>query len=254
MFWENLTSADFNDIDRGIPVLLNIAAIEQHGPALPVVTDSAIGWHLCQQVEDRMSDRILILPQIKVCCSEHHMGFPGTLTVSHQTFMNYVSEMLDAVYRHGFRSIFILNSHGGNIAIGNVIKESLGNQYPDLNIAFSTWWTIAKDSLPQLNESGFQGVGHAGEFETSLMMHIAPESIKKDADVSKAGLKKSFPWTESDLLRGAEASLHRNFQEMTANGVFGKAEYASREKGQKIATLVVEKLCLILKDLDGLKR
>ena len=80
MRWEKFTTNEIAALDRSIPVVLNVAAIEQHGPHLPLETDARIGDHFLRRLEERLGDRVLILPQVKVCCSEHHMDFAGTLS------------------------------------------------------------------------------------------------------------------------------------------------------------------------------
>ena len=75
----------------------------------------------------------------------------------------------------------LLNSHGGNEAIGRVIVEKIGQRHPDAQIAMLTWWTLAHEALLDIRESGFGGVGHACEFETSLMLHLHPELVHVDA-------------------------------------------------------------------------
>src|SRR5690606_7602377 len=94
MRWERLTTAEIAALDRSIPVLLNIAAIEQHGPHLPLDTDARIGAHFLDELDRRLHERVLILPPVVVCASEHHMDFPGTLTVRHATLLAYVTDIL----------------------------------------------------------------------------------------------------------------------------------------------------------------
>ena len=128
MLWEEISSQNHASIDRDIPVLINIGSIEQHGPALPVVVDSLIGWDLCLEINKRILNEVLVLPQIKICYSQHHMDFPGTLTVSHETLISYLSEILESVISQGYRNILILNSHGGNQGVMQVSIEKIGNK------------------------------------------------------------------------------------------------------------------------------
>jgi len=181
MKWELLTSPRLAAIDRRTPVVLNIGAIEQHGGHLPLVTDALIGRHFTDRIDESLGEGVLTLPQIAVCCSRHHMQFPGTLTVRHETFLAYLTDILESVAAHGFRNIVLLNSHGGNLAIGQVALEAFGNDHPEVEIHLLTWWQIARDELLALQESGFGGVGHACEFETSLVQLIAPELIDAQA-------------------------------------------------------------------------
>ncbi len=254
MYWTRLTTTDFDSIDRNTPVLMNVASIEQHGPGLPVVTDSAIGWHFCQSIEAMLGDGVLVAPQVRVCCSEHHMRFAGTLTVTHQTFLNYLIDLLTSVYRHGFKNIFILNSHGGNIAVGNTAKEHLGNAFDDLNIAFANWWQIAVGETKKISNTGFQGTAHAGEFETSLMLFIKEALVKKDFDFSSARVKDTPEWAAFDIFKGPEIALHRRFDELTENGIYGRPEAGTAEKGKKISEIISQRLAEIIREFGELQR
>ena len=157
MRWDDLTWMELDRVDRSTPVVLNIASIEQHGPHLPVSTDSLIGGFFVEELSRRLGDEVMVLPQVKVCCSAHHMQFPGTLSVSHETLLAYVCEMLELVVAHGFRNLVLVNSHGGNRAIGQVILEKFGAAHPDCRVVFLTWWHMAADRLAAIREFGFAG-------------------------------------------------------------------------------------------------
>jgi len=247
MIWDELTSPQLDNLDRDIPVFLPISATEQHGAHLPLATDRMIGWHFLKELDALISDRILILPPVAVGCSEHHMDFAGTLTVSHDSMHAYVEEIVEAVSTHGFRNVVIFNSHGGNSALSQVLVESLGPRFSG-NLVAATWWRLAVTSLLAESQTGPGGVGHAGEFETSLMLLIAPNLVSMDQVKPKAN-RKTFPWAEGDLLRGAHASYFRSMQEMTPTGVFGDPAKSSAAQGQRITEIVIERLRHLVDDL-----
>jgi creatinine amidohydrolase len=248
MIWENLTSPEITELDRNIPVILPVAAIEQHGFHLPLATDKLIGTHFCLQLEKEIPDRVLILPVMSIGCSEHHMDFSGSLTLKHKTFLRQAEDILHSVAHHGFKNLILLNSHGGNQGIGQVIVEHFGNRHPDCRIVLVTWWKIAGDSLFDLNETGPGGVGHAGEFETSLMMVINPDLVQAERIMDKQNAE-NFDWASGDLLRGPRASLYKSMKNLTPNGVFGDPKKFSPGKGRKITEIVVENLKKIVLDL-----
>jgi len=246
MRWDKLTTYEIAALDRSIPVILNIAAIEQHGPHLPLDTDARIGAHFLGELDSRMADRVLILPPVVVCASEHHMEFAGTLTVQHTTLLAYVTDILNSVAAHGFRNILLFNSHGGNQAIGQVITESFGARHRDCRIAMLTWWRIAADALSKVQESAFGGVGHACEFETSLMLLIDEASVRREL-VPAYSHVMTHAWANSDLLRGGKGSLFRTMKEISGGtGVVGDPSLASIEKGQAITRIVVDALAEIV--------
>jgi creatinine amidohydrolase len=247
MKWQELKTTDLASISRDTPVVLPVAAIEQHGPHLPLATDRLIAEHFADAINSRLGAAVLILPTVAVGCSEHHMDFAGSLTVRHDTFSNVVQDNLESAYRHGFRNLFVLNAHGGNQGIGQVIVEQFGANHPDTQTALATWWRVASDELALLNETGMGGVGHACEFETSLMLLIAPHLVNMEAAPLRTNVA-TYPWAEGDLLRGAQVSLFRTMQQMTPSGVYGEPRAASADKGQQISQLVTDKLVQILND------
>lgn len=248
MNWDQLTSQEINALDRNIPVILPVAATEQHGAHLPLATDRMIAEYFCQQLQEDIPDKVLILPIMGVGCSEHHLDFTGSLTLTHDTFLHQAEDILGSVAHHGFRNLIIYNSHGGNLGIGQVIVEHFGNRHPECRIVLATWWKIAAEALFELNETGEGGVGHAGEFETSLMMLIAPGLVHHDKIEGKKN-QQTFDWATGDLLRGPKASLYRSMKTQTPNGVFGDVRSISAEKGQKITDIAVGALKKIVLDL-----
>lgn len=249
MRWEQFTANEIAALDRGIPVVLNVAAIEQHGPHLPLETDARIGDHFLRRLEERLDDRVLVLPQVKVCCSEHHMDFPGTLSIRHETFLLYVGEILDSVVRHGFRNIVLFNSHGGNQAIGQVLLESFGAKHRDCHIAMLTWWRLAAPELSAVRETGFGGINHACEFETSLMLVAAPDSVRREL-VSGMSYVETYDWANADMILPARGALFRSMKDMSGGtGVVGDPSSASAAKGERITAAIVNQLAHVVESL-----
>lgn len=253
MKWENLTSPALDEFDRSTPVILNVGAIEQHGPHLPLVTDALIGRHFLELADQALGDGVLILPQVAVCCSEHHMSFPGSLTVTHETMLAYVCDVLQSVVAHGFTNIVLFNSHGGNLAIGQVIMEKLGHRHPEVDFFMLTWWKLAPEVLKSLQESEFGGVGHACEFETSMIMHVAPELIDSGT-IRDTPLQSTYAWAAADLLTGSRGAHQRSMSQLTAGtGVYGAPTYATAEKGQKIFEVVTAALVSMLGEIRSVR-
>ncbi len=248
MIWDQLTSGDIKSLGPGIPVVLPMAATEQHGAHLPLATDRLIGEHFTRRLHQIIPDQVLILPSIGIGCSDHHMDFSGTLTLSHQAFTQQVQEVVQSVIHHGFTNIILLNSHGGNQGVGQVIVENLGYKYPDCELVMTSWWQLARTGLLEITETGFGGTGHAGEFETSLMMLIAPDLVKTDK-IANGENQEGYSWSEADMLHGPKASHYRTMKQLTTNGVFGDPRAASVEKGERITEVVVERLSKIVGDL-----
>lgn len=248
MYWDRLTSPQLEQLDKNLPVVLPIAATEQHGPHLPLATDRMIGEHFCEQLETQIPNHFLILPTISIGCSEHHMDFAGSLSVQHQTFLNQLLDIAGCIVKHGFKNLLVLNSHGGNMAIGGTFLEIFGYRHPQCQVLLATWWRLALEELQPLNGSGPGSAGHAGEFETSLMLLIAPELVQVDQISSQVNVP-TFDWAESDMLAAGRVQLYRTMKAKTPNGVYGYAGRASKEMGMAISRIVVDQLKKILLDL-----
>lgn len=249
MIWQDLATTEFRTIDRATPVILPVAAVEQHGPHLPIATDRMIAEHFVDQLNARLGSSVLTLPTVAVGCSEHHMAFPGSLTLTHETFLSVCEQYLHSAHVHGFRNFLVFNSHGGNRGICQVLLEKFGAANPDCRVAVATWWRAAGEVLFPLNETGPGGVGHACEFETSLMLHIAPHSVRMEAIEPKA-IASTFDWAEEDLLRTSRVSLYRSMKQITPNGVWGDATRATAAKGQQITDIVCDALNVVVRELS----
>jgi len=248
MIWEELSSRQLAQVDKRIPVLVNLSATEQHGNHLPLGTDRMIGNHFCQKLNVRIADQVLLLPNLALGYSRRHMDLPGTLRLSHETIIAQLEEITDSVFAHGFTKFVLFNSHGGNQGLGQVFIEKMGAKYPRGHFVMISWFRLAVDRLRQISEAGPGGAGHGGEFETSLMMHIAPDLVDIE-QISDKSNTTTFPWAEGDLFQGGEASYYRSMKTMTLNGIFGDPRFASAEKGAEIERVVLDRLVEIVLDI-----
>ena len=241
MKWARLRRGQLDQYDRNTPVILPVAAVEQHGEHLPLGTDCMIIEAILDRLEKAMDDKVLVMPTQSVGCSEHHMPFPGSLTLKHDTFRHAVMDVAGSAIRHGFKRVMILNSHGGNQAINAVISEMMGQTYPDVECLVGNWWTISLPRLKPIKEGPMGSVGHACEFETSIIQAIAPQLV--DMSLARdAGIQHRVESMWFDLMQGPRAACYRPFNVLSENGVFGKPSLASAQKGEKILEAAVESI------------
>jgi creatinine amidohydrolase len=209
-----------------------------------VGTDSYIAEGIASALDHEFEGQLLILPVQRLGCSEHHMAFPGTITLQHQTFEEVILETLESMIRQKFRRFLILNSHGGNQAIGGVIAEKAAHRWPDAQVVLASWWRAAAERLKNLVDGAFPSVGHACEFETSLMLTLHPNLVNMALAVDD-GLPPSAKPLQHDLLRGPAAALAIPMHRLTQHGVYGRPTLANAAKGRRI----LEETVAALRDL-----
>ncbi|HEY2765034.1 MAG TPA: creatininase family protein [Pseudonocardiaceae bacterium] len=180
--------------DRAL-VVLPVGACEQHGPHLPSGTDHIIVERIAMSAAERAARcPVLVAPTVAIGFSEHHMRYGATISVSLDTLRRYLVECCESLIRSGFRRIFLLNGHGGNVdVIGDAAREvSLATGVP---IASGSYWVIAWDALVALKapENGLLP-GHAGAFETALAAAVRPDWVVPDPPAR--------PWRAAGRTRG----------------------------------------------------
>lgn len=200
-------------------VVLACGAVEQHGPHLPLFTDAEHGTALAVAVARRLGGA-LVAPTVRVGRSEHHMDFPGTLTLSADTFRAVVRDYVVSLSRHGFRRICIVPSHGGNFrplaeALPG-LRQAAGEgvevlAYTDLR-GFLGVWRRAVDAA---GGPGERVGGHADVAEASIMLALHPDRVRRDL----AGAGYTGPVDDALL----ERIFREGFRSVTANGVLGDA-------------------------------
>ncbi len=248
MFWDRLTSPALAAVDRRVPVLLPLAATEQHGPHLPLATDRLIAELFTAQAEGALRESVLVLPAMQIGCSAHHLAFPGTLSVRHGTFVRQVEDVITSVAAAGFRSLVLFNAHGGNVGAATVVLEETGAAHPELTIVLTSWWQLAGPELREISTTGPGGAGHACELETSLMLTGHPDLVDLAAIPGRSGATP-YAWAESDMLRAGRARVFLQQQRVSANGVHGDPSAGSAEKGAAILAAVGQELRELLVSL-----
>jgi creatinine amidohydrolase len=104
-----------NELSRELPVVIPIAAVEQHGHHLPVYTDSFLLGEVVRRAHEKVANKILLAPLQWLGNSEHHLDFPGTMTASPRAYLDLLRDMVGNFLFHGFKTIVLLNGHGGNM-------------------------------------------------------------------------------------------------------------------------------------------
>ncbi|HVL39316.1 MAG TPA: creatininase family protein [Fimbriimonadaceae bacterium] len=219
----HLTWQDVELLDRSLVVLIPTGSLEQHGPHLPLFTDSLIGTAVAEAVEREIPDRVLLTPTLWLGASGHHLAFPGSLSNSFEAYISAIESIVECLIPHGFTKFYILNAHGGNTEPNGVAMRKLKARHQSLTFGHSGYFAFVETEVANVMEGPLKGIKHACEAEASLMLHLHPELVRKDK-LRDDGLEPDPP------IRG----LVHHFDEMTEQGSMGYATYATAAKGQAI--------------------
>lgn len=230
--WARLKAHELRDLaSKDAVVILPVASIEQHGPHLPVMTDTRIGEEMARRAAEKAwpTRPTIWTPVVWSGLSEHHMDFGGTLTLSPATFRSVIIDLIAAIQRAGFRHILISNSHGGNII---PCKQILDEISPNLDgvIVFATYAMEAGEAFGAPLEDQ-PNIMHACEAETSMMMVCAPETVD-DSDLAAHNVP--FGNGPDFLAAGKAAYRWRPLAHATPNGVLGMPEKSTPQKGEQL--------------------
>jgi creatinine amidohydrolase len=218
--WTDVAAAS-----RDLPIVIPIAALEQHGRHMPLYTDSLLLGEVIRRVADELKSRVLFTPLMWLGNSEHHLDFPGTMTASPRVYLDLLRDMVENFVFHGFRRIVLVNGHGGNIVPAQQALFELRQKHRargELLLLSTTYWTLG--GKPNEADKGFvqDRMGHACEWETSMMLRIAPHLVGDLKQVEALEFGNPFE------------PAHRAWitKDRTAAGHIGDPRGATAEKGE----------------------
>lgn len=230
VLWKERSAEDISALAAaGAAVVLPVASMEQHGPHLPVGVDTILCEAVCRRAAEIVGeDRVVVAPTLWCGMAEHHMDLGGTFTFDIPTYRAVLLAFLRSIERAGFRRVAIVNGHGGNISALNAFLPDFRRE-TGLDIRVTTYFMLATEEIrPLLDRQA--GVIHACEVETSMMMAIAPATVKADRLEEAVG-----PLFEDPRLVLAPAwQRFRPISELSANGVLGDARTATPAKGEAL--------------------
>jgi creatinine amidohydrolase len=238
--WPEVKALPWNDLIVVFPT----GSFEQHGPHLPLTTDTDIGDAIAKRLEQAMPQKILLLPTLWPGMSTHHMHFPGTLDVPQMTYIQLICSLCSSIVSMGGKKIFILNAHGGNdVPLRAALRElkTSTKGTPGVRFVYASYWTLAAKTIREVRESEFGGVNHACEMETSIMLHLCPQRVKMDL-AKRDGPTHTDIYRKADMQYGRPVYFVNEFHEVTPSGVVGHPESATAEKGKRFLDGIVEEV------------
>ncbi len=237
MTWEEAKGA-LREADY---ILIPIGSNEQHSLHLTLQTDIALAYEVSKRVVEKSTPdlKLLIAPKIPIGWSEHHMHFPGTITLRPETLLALVSDTCESLRRHGIKNVAIINGHGGNRGVLDIAATKLQREL-DMHVLVFNYWTLANDIIRKEVKSDTWG--HSCEVETSFAMYLIPETVKRER-IKKPKVKSQYI-DLSHLGYGERLSPApvRYWEDVTDTGATGDPTQASGELGAKLIGAIVERI------------
>lgn len=249
MYLENLRWQQLAD-HRDRIFVVPLGSMEQHGPHLPLFTDSLIISHVADHVEKLRRDAVVMLPVQWLGHSPHHRRF-GCVSADLMPYVAMLSGICRSLIHIGARRILLLNGHGGNDIPCKGAQRELKTEFESLTnlyIVYAAYWNLAADDFNRIRESPPGGMGHACEMETSILLSTNPELV----DMSRAargGPDASMGYRTIDMLKQPPFSLINEFDEISNNGVIGMPELATAEKGKRFLDAAVQSVVTLLDEM-----
>jgi creatinine amidohydrolase len=244
--WNHLTAAELGTLAaRDAVVLLPIGSTEQHGPHLPTGVDDFLAAEVCRRTAELVGDRrpVVVSPSVWCGLAEHHMAFGGTLTLSLPTLHALLRDLCRSILRAGFGRILIVNGHGGNMTALHALVTELSVEL-SVQIGVTSYFTAGRAVVRETLETQ-DGLMHACEGETSMMMAAWPDLVRSDELEHAVGPAITLPAESTDPVYFAVP-----FQAITESGVAGDARTATPAKGEKLLHGCAEVLAdLVARDL-----
>jgi creatinine amidohydrolase len=229
--------------------IVPIGTLEDHGRHLPIDTDVTLVEAICRRAAERLARQTVLLPPIVHGYSPHHMDFPGTVTISWDTFCRYCTDVASSLVAHGFRRVLLVNGHGSNQNLVEMAARLAMIEHPESLVA-ACFYLSGPDSaavIEKTRTSTRGGIAHACELETSLYLHIAPDAV----EMSEAVDERGYPETKHAWMDWSDGALKLMpwWSSFSESGVQGDATQANAEKGRVLFDAAVEEIASFVTEL-----
>jgi creatinine amidohydrolase len=249
--WDEMTTEEVAALpgERVIAVL-PVAAIEQHGPHLPVMVDACIVDGVIARALEMMPAElpVTVLPTQAIGKSNEHIDFPGTLTLGAETLTRLWTEIGESVARAGLRKLVFLNSHGGQPQVMEIVARDLRVRHRMMVVA-ANWYGFGTPEGLFPREEERHGI-HAGAIETSMMLHLRPDLVRRDKARNFESLGMTMARDYKLLGPTASAKLAWQTQDLNESGACGDATNADAERGRLLVDHAAQKFVELLQEVD----
>jgi creatinine amidohydrolase len=241
MKFAEMTYPELQQVSRsGTVVVAPIAACEQHSRHLAVLTDTVLVTGVAEGVERKLPREVLLLPTLWFGASHHHLRFGATLSAQVETHIDLLVELLTPLLEDGYQRLLILNGHGGNIDTMQTALRILQPDWRERILSAASYWDLAAKELAALAEGPRKNMGHACEFETSMMLALRPDLVRRSEIADD--LPKDDP-----VLRGLY--LAEDMRQRTDHGAVGYPQLATAEKGMAFLSAAIDRTAEVVRRL-----
>jgi creatinine amidohydrolase len=190
----------------------------------------------------------MLTPPIWMGYSPHHLPFGGTITIGLETMLSLVEDVASSALENGFDAVLFVNGHGGNKSIVSDLVSEIGLEHPTVDIHGVTYFTLAGSFIDDVRESDPGGMGHGGEFETSLMLYLRPELVHSDA-MEGTTRESKYTHGSGDMFDGGNQSSYSPFSEYSESGAIGDPTLATAENGEEIYERLGDEMATLIREI-----
>lgn len=248
-YWQDMPSSAFAALAKETVAVLPIGAVEQHGPHLPLSVDSCINQGLLDRAlaEAPTNLPVTALPLQAIGKSNEHLAFPGTLSLSAETLIHLLTDIGDSVARAGVRRLILLNSHGGQPQILDIVARELRVRHGML-VVNAAWYAMGSPEGLFSAEECLHGI-HGGEIETSLMLHLRPDLVVMGKAANFRSLSEDMEGEFEMLAPEGKFGFGWQAQDLNPAGACGNAAAADAERGRKLADHVIDRFHALVREV-----
>ncbi len=252
ILWQEMWRHEFEEAVKQDPVVIvPTGSVEQHGPHCPVDVDIVDAFYISVETAMRVDDfPVIVSPPVWSGFAHYNMGFAGTISLRMETYRNLVLDICRSIYANGFKRILLLNGHGGNHAPNKTIQTQLSEE--NIFLLALSWWELVPQEMKSLSTSDGGDVGHGGEWETSVQLHLRPHMILRERMVADRDLTNPFSDEVKEFMPGWGVFAERRRDTEKGTGVMGNPLVASPEKGKQIVGAAASKLENLIREYHRL--
>jgi creatinine amidohydrolase len=237
-------------------IILPFGTVEDHGRHLAINTDNVILESIVHAAARRAPQDMLVLPTVPYGLDEHHMDFPGTISININTLIDFVSDVAISVARHGFTHILVVNGHGSNAPIADIVARktviATGAICASMSPNAAVDPALVADVIAAERRSAPGGIAHACEYETSMMLYLRPDLVEMSqaqADFGQLSLKY-FNWDEG---RPSPLAWQDWWSRFSKDGVAGDPTVATAEFGARLFEVTVERFIELVREFRTIR-